>query len=503
VQTLVVIIPGIGGSVLRPTGQQRGGWSAGPVPLARTLVWPDRLDLERCPDLTPVDLVKGVTTIRGITVLPGYADLVNDLETLSGGKSAVLRRGVVDIGAADVVRFPYDFRKGVAAAAQELARLLHPILQGRSADPARPVVIVGHSMGGLVGRYWLACCEGWRRCATLITLGTPHRGAPLALDWLVNRVRLRGVPVPRAARVLRAWPGVWDLTPQYAAVWDDSGGRSIRPTELPAQCVAAGGDGVAEAVLAGLRAGARTHTAIAAGWGQIPVGQVPEVYAVLARRHGTPARAVLSGGRLSVSKCDADWLPDSEGWSGGDGTVPAYSAVPVETAQRPLLRRAVWQRHGPMGSSAVVAEIVEEFRVGSTRGIRGFEEPGVAVDIDNIVAAGQPVPITATLIGTQADRVTTLAVRLRPVPPVPDGRRPWGRPIPLTPQDGQWSTTLAPLPAGSYEVEVTADAVPGAAPAVMTDVIDVVDPGEPDPEDTDPLDRPESLDVGAVDRSTA
>ncbi|MET9493194.1 alpha/beta fold hydrolase [Streptomyces sp. NPDC006552] len=43
--------------------------------------------------------------------------------------------------------------------------------------------IVGHSLGGLIARYYVQCLTGDRRVRTLVTLGTPHAGtrvAPLA-----------------------------------------------------------------------------------------------------------------------------------------------------------------------------------------------------------------------------------------------------------------------------------------------------------------------------------
>ena len=43
------------------------------------------------------------------------------------------------------------------------------------------MIVVAHSMGGLVARYWMGPLGGWRVCRALITLGTPHRGAPKAL----------------------------------------------------------------------------------------------------------------------------------------------------------------------------------------------------------------------------------------------------------------------------------------------------------------------------------
>lgn len=52
-------------------------------------------------------------------------------------------------------------------------RTLPPAVKGR-------VALIGHSLGGIVGRYAVALCGGNRYVHTLITLGSPHRGAPLA-----------------------------------------------------------------------------------------------------------------------------------------------------------------------------------------------------------------------------------------------------------------------------------------------------------------------------------
>lgn len=43
-----------------------------------------------------------------------------------------------------------------------------------------PLAIVGHSKGGLIGRYYVKRLGGYQRCCALITLGTPHNGAPIA-----------------------------------------------------------------------------------------------------------------------------------------------------------------------------------------------------------------------------------------------------------------------------------------------------------------------------------
>ena len=94
---------------------------------------------------------------------------------------------------ADVVAVPYDFRRSIIEAAERLDAVVCAHLGDASeAERAGRVIVVGHSMGGLVARVWMGLLGRWPWCRALITLGTPHRGAPKALAWLVNGVPGRG-----------------------------------------------------------------------------------------------------------------------------------------------------------------------------------------------------------------------------------------------------------------------------------------------------------------------
>lgn len=63
---------------------------------------------------------------------------------------------------------------------ERLASRLHLMIEALcSADPRR-VAIVGHSLGGIVGRCLLARPGGAGRVQCLVTMGSPHRGSPLA-----------------------------------------------------------------------------------------------------------------------------------------------------------------------------------------------------------------------------------------------------------------------------------------------------------------------------------
>jgi hypothetical protein len=473
VRHLVVVVPGIGGSVLEPSDPRApAAWNVTVPGVARTLVDPARLSVDEHPVLRPTGLVTGVTVLGRLAVLPGYAGLVRSLADQLATGSAVLVPEVQPDPNAGVLLFPYDFRLGVATAAKRLAAALNPLVASADARwPGRAVLVVAHSMGGLVARYWAGVEGGWRHCRALVTLGTPHRGAPKALAWLVDGVRL-GRRWGLATNVLRGWQGAWDLLPRYEAVWDAEACQALRPEELPAECVNSSGAlrMTAAAVPQALREGARMHRDLASGWSDIPVGHTPAVHVVFARGHATPAEAVVAGGRLQVRRRDAVWLA-RDGWDGGDGTVPAFSAVPVELSEDRRVRVPVWERHGPMGCSPEAARIVKEYETGSITAIRGEGDPGIILNLDEFPRPGASV--TAELRNAAADTGTRLTLRLRPAGLSPGLARRWTD-VPMSSTDGTaWTASLPGIIDGAWEVLVEATGVPRVSPPPAADVVEV------------------------------
>ena len=270
---LVVVVPGIGGSVLEPLDPgQRAAWDVTVHGVARRLVDPSLLSVEEHPALRPTGLVSGVTVFGRLTVLPGYAGLARSLANQLGTRSAVLSPGEQPDPDADVLLFPYDFRLVglAAAAAKRLAEALDPAGGGLAGKAGAGGGATGRWVV-LVARYWAGVEGGWRHCRALITLGTPHRGAPRILGWLVDGVRL-GRSWDQATNVLRGWQGAWDLIPRYEAVWDADAQRALRPEDLPAECVNDSGvlAATAAALPQALREGARMYRDLAAGWGVDP-----------------------------------------------------------------------------------------------------------------------------------------------------------------------------------------------------------------------------------------
>jgi triacylglycerol lipase len=68
----------------------------------------------------------------------------------------------------------------VLGAIDAYAEPIEAAVRRLEATTGLPPLIVGHSMGGLAARAWLSRFGGPRRCAGIITIGTPHHGTWLA-----------------------------------------------------------------------------------------------------------------------------------------------------------------------------------------------------------------------------------------------------------------------------------------------------------------------------------
>ncbi|WP_197289305.1 lipase/acyltransferase domain-containing protein [Saccharothrix sp. NRRL B-16348] len=423
--------------------------------MAKVAAKPDLVALE-ADDLEPVGLVNAMTVVPGLIALPGYDTMVGNLRRWFGpGLKVVDYRSGVPIPAdTDVLRVPYDFRRSVVDAAEALARAV-----AETEAAGRGVVVLAHSMGGVVARYWIGALDGARRCRALITLGTPHRGAPKALDVLVNGLGLGRLRHPAATRVLRGWPSMHELLPQYPAIWN--GDRAIEPVQLPATCAWPAGDQAAGArLLDRVGTAVKVHDDITAAW---QAQGLPEVAPFYARGHSTPNRADLLDGVLRVTKVDPDWR-GNVGWR-GDGTVPVLSALPVELGEFPGRWHAAPDKHGPLGGTAGVRDLLLSF-LGEpvpTRAGDAPDRPWIGFDLDDVAWAGDEVLVGADVLGDVEGPGVAATVTAA------------GLSVPMRLHDGRWRATLPPLPPGVHEVVVEAReahygaSVWGKAPLVVTE----------------------------------
>jgi pimeloyl-ACP methyl ester carboxylesterase len=107
---------------------------------------------------------------RPILLVHGFASNAAMLAPLARHLSRTLRRMVVRV---QLSAGRDDLRNSAAA--------LQRVLEEHGAHPDfEHADIVAHSMGGLTATYLLKKLDRGRRVRSVVTLGTPHRGAPLA-----------------------------------------------------------------------------------------------------------------------------------------------------------------------------------------------------------------------------------------------------------------------------------------------------------------------------------
>jgi hypothetical protein len=186
----------------------------------------DPADVEDLGDgVVATALFPDVHLIPGFWKIDGYSGVRAALS-----QKVPLRQGL------NYIEFPYDWRRDNRVAARKLARLAPGWLdqwRRSSGNQDARLVLVGHSMGGLVARYFLECLEGWQYARKLITFGTPYRGSLNALDFLSNGYKktFAGFNLADLSVLMRSFTSVYQLLPRYPCV-DMGDGVLRRPGEV-------------------------------------------------------------------------------------------------------------------------------------------------------------------------------------------------------------------------------------------------------------------------------
>ncbi|HMR50546.1 MAG TPA: hypothetical protein PKE40_15140 [Arachnia sp.] len=458
---LIVVVPGIAGSnLMSPDG--RLIWGHGLGNIAVTAFRPEPLAIDN--PVVPTGLLQ-VFGVAPWSALASYGALTRNLKRrlrLRESDVAVAGPDGVLNPNASLVEFPYDFRQPMAVSAERLQNVID------KARGNRRVIVVAHSMGGLVARWWWGVLGGHRVCDGLITVGTPHRGAPKALDWLLNGVRLgpgrlastTSRLLPNAADVLRGWPSMYELLPRYPAV--ETGGTAVYPHEM----THASPDFVRRA-----REAYDTHLHLEESCRQA-AEESPDAsfLAFYGSGHATASYATSSSGRIAMGKNDPPWF-DTRGWEGGDGTVPAISATPLDRTAT-TERRWLPQHHLKLAAADDVVRHVAQFAqssLGAVRGTADPTDPWIGLDYDEVVAAGVPSGIGFRLNGgVPVDGVIpTATIKLA---------ADQARPLEVVEQADGWRAALPPLSPGSYEFTIELNHVEKIDLVETTSVVGVIEP---------------------------
>ena len=106
---------------------------------------------------------------RPIIVLHGYA--------MNRANFVPLACRLARAGLGPIVGFEYWTLGRTAAAARQLGWFVDQV---RAETGAAQVDVIGHSMGGVVGRYYVALGGGDGAVANLVTIGSPHTGTDVS-----------------------------------------------------------------------------------------------------------------------------------------------------------------------------------------------------------------------------------------------------------------------------------------------------------------------------------
>ena len=315
---IVVFLPGITGSVLQKDGRDVWGTSAGAI--FRVLKSGGEsirhLALDTIDDPSLDDLGDGVVATRlvpdthivpGLWKIDGYTKMMRDISDAFGLESGTT-----------AFEFPYDWRRDNRASARKLQRSVEFWLHARRKDrPKAKVVLVAHSMGGLVSRYYLEVLGGWEHVRMLVTFGTPYGGSVKSLNFIANGHR-PGIGPARLdmSSLLRSFTSVYQLLPTYECM--DAGAGTLRMIgEVP---------GMPNFDYSRVASALAFHDEIAAAVRARASAEPPHIVPVVGIEQPTVQSARFKGGVVEI-------LDTIDGRSeSGDGTVPRASAVPFELA---------------------------------------------------------------------------------------------------------------------------------------------------------------------------
>ncbi len=376
---IYVLIPGITGSVLEKDGEDVFGLTASAG--LRALFSGGRsihnLRLEPTLEERPDDGVVASRIASDAHLIPGLWKIDG-----YGAVAKYLQRRMRAVPGETLFEFPYDWRLDNRIAAHELRRQCDTWLAGR---PGAKLVLVAHSMGGLVSRYFLEVLDGWRDTRALVTFGTPFRGSLNALSSLANGMS-KAFGLIDLTDLVRSFPSIHQLLPIYPCL-DTGDGEPQRLSELTVPV-----PGLDRSAVASAR---RFHQEIEDA---VTANSATEEYAssryrlhrVIGTEHPTDESALLTDDGVTLLRSHA------LGTHGGDGTVPRVSASPLEMDEDEGAMFAGTKHASLQNADAVLTQLKGWMTVADLRGFRAGGPKRLSLDLADLHAAGEPVVFTVT-----------------------------------------------------------------------------------------------------------
>jgi pimeloyl-ACP methyl ester carboxylesterase len=469
-QDLVVILPGILGSVLQKDNKDLWAVSTGVIGslLLNKNKFLNDLKLQQDdPDTEDLgDGIKAVRLIEDVSIIPGLVKVDGYTRTtrmITENFSQVTQGNIYldpDDRPANFYHFPYDWRRDNRATAKILKRLLDKRLKcwrTHTGNPNAKVILLAHSMGGLVSRYYLEVLGGWPDCKALFTFGTPYRGSLNAVDFLANGYKQAFLDL---TEVMRSLTAVYQLMPRYKAlkIGNDFYRIAESPVNLPNIDRAR--------ALDALKFHNEIDDAADINWQNMVYRNSCVTCPIVGIVQPTKQLAELIDGVITTSDILPTWLANRPNLGDGDGTVPQVSAIPAQMKDTDTLAFAdyIAESHGALQNQPdtllnllkriqAVQTVSSEDARGSIefvapKGIEGVK--GIGLALDDLYLVNEPISMRARVgAGATFSNLTAEISSVSPDSPTIVRDFEVG--------NDSWVLNTESLAAGTYRVKVRTD----------------------------------------------
>ena len=465
-QNLIILLPGITGSVLQK--DNKDVWAISGISFWQFLTSYGKsiknLALDDDSEIVD-DLGDGITATRLVddfTMIPG---LIKQ-DGYTGLRRMITKRFKVKIGNifspsedANYFEFPYDWRRTNVYNANKLKRFIDSqlhIFRKYSQIKDAKVILIGHSMGGLISRYYLEVLEGWRDCKALFTLGTPHRGAVNTLGFLSNGYTKFNFDF---TEIMRSFNSVYELLPTYKCISINGNFKKVLELEnIPNLSLkkAKKSDQFHREILNFVEKNRKKNEFLQNGYNVIPI---------VGTSQPTYQTAYFKGSKLELTDSPPNDLPSF--LADGDGTVPRISAIPWELSSdsRNSFTPAI---HASIQNDLNVQEYIYQsiknmevdltpFRGGNGNKIAN-EITAISLNVKYIYQSGQPIIIKCNILNNRLNdlvliaKITQLENRKLDIIPINEGK-----------------TKIESLSVGTYHIEVATSYQGPGSPSSVSD----------------------------------
>jgi len=436
---VIVLLPGILGSALEKGGKTLWDVSFGAIGRAVGSFGGSVNELVLSSDSSTGDGVTATHLLSDAHIVPffwkidGYAELSQFIQTKLG----------VTPGE-DFFEFPYDWRLDNRICAQRLASAALGWLENRRRRcPDARLILVGHSMGGLVARYFLEMLQGWRYTRMLITLGTPYRGSVKALAFLANGLRKQVGPVTLLdlTRLVQSLPSVHQLLPIYPCVGET--GEELQGLEAIDRRKI--GDLDVERARQGIAFHREIEKAIEANRKQQDYDYT--IVPVVGAYQPTFQSALFTEDGVQP-------LPTYKGqlMLGGDGTVPRFSATPIELSKAKAETFVACQHASLQNFDPVRVHMRAAMEDVDISKLKAVAAEAVSLDLRDAFVVGEAVRFRARCEGaTEPVRALVTCLETSATVECEAGTAPG--------PDGWQELDAGSLPVGTYRVQLEPESV--------------------------------------------